>query len=153
MRTIDEQCFFVTGGKNANIYINGKPNPLPIIHGKPSQGANSLAIKGKNTFIVVGGDFDQPDATVQNCCISKDGGLKWTVPQTPPSGYRSCVEYISKKTWITCGYNGVDISNDEGMNWSKISSDSYNVCKKAKKGSVVFLAGNNGLIAKMEEKK
>ncbi|GAC1585130.1 MAG: oxidoreductase [Ginsengibacter sp.] len=150
LRTLDEVAYFVTGGKSANLYILGQPTPLPINHGKQSAGANSIAIKDKNNFIIVGGDFDLPDATSQNACITKDGGKTWSAPQTPPHGYRSCVEYINKRRWITCGYNGVDYSKDDGRNWHNISNESYNVCRRAKKGTSVFLAGATGVIGKLE---
>jgi hypothetical protein len=43
---------------------------------------------------------------------------------------------------ITCGLTGVDISLDEGVNWNSISSQGFHVCRKAKKGKAVFLAGS-----------
>jgi hypothetical protein len=58
------------------------------------------------------------------------------------------VEYLNKNKWITCGLNGVDISNDDGFDWQKISDKSFNVCRKAKKGNAVFLAGN-GRVARL----
>jgi hypothetical protein len=33
------------------------------------------------------------------------------------------------------------------MNWEMISTQSFHVCQKAKKGNKVFLAGSNGKIA------
>ena len=151
LRAFEEQCYFVTGGQTSNLFIMDKPTPLPIIHGKSTAGANSIAIKDKNNFIVVGGDFDKPNSSIQNACYTRDGGTTWQQPETPPHGYRSCVEYMRKKTWITCGYNGVDITKDDGRNWDKISSESFNVCRKAKKGKAVFLAGANGLIGKYQK--
>ena len=100
-------------------------------------------------MIVVGGDFMQKNDTTKNSIFSLDGGLTWTYPQTPPGGYRSCVEYLFEKTWITCGLNGVDMSTDEGKNWKSISTESFHVVRKAKKGSAVFLAGNGGRIGKL----
>ena len=43
---------------------------MPILQGKQSTGANSIAIKNKKTFIVVGGDFNTPDSTLKNCVIT-----------------------------------------------------------------------------------
>ncbi|CAN5577677.1 hypothetical protein BH10BAC3_BH10BAC3_13500 [soil metagenome] len=71
-------------------------------------------------------------------------------PKTPPHGYRSCVEYISKYKLVTVGTSGVDISNDGGNNWQLFSTQSFHECQKAKKGSAVFLACANGKIAKLE---
>jgi hypothetical protein len=62
------------------------------------------------------------------------------------------VEYIKKDRWITCGLNGVDISEDNGSNWKPISDQSFHVCRKAKKGSIVYFAGGNGKIGKLIER-
>ena len=146
----DAACF-VTGGLHSRLFIKDKIIDLPIVQGKETTGANSVAIKNKKIFIVVGGDFNTPDSTYKNCVISNDVGKTWTYPTTPPHGYRSCVEYIDKNQWITCGINGADISNDDGNTWKWISKENFNVCRKAKDGKSVFFAGGKGLIGKMSE--
>lgn len=143
------EAVIITGGASSHIFIRNKKIQLPIIQGTQSTGANSIAIKNKKTMIVVGGDFTQKNDTTKNCVITNDGGLTWQFPLNSPKGYRSCVEYLSKKTWITCGLNGVDLSNDAGKNWTPISTESFHVVRKAKKGKAVFFAGNNGRIGKL----
>lgn len=144
-----EEAVFVSGGLTSHVFIRDKRIPIPILQGKVTTGANSIAVKNKKTMIVVGGDFTEKNATDKNCVITTDGGTTWVSPKTPPSGYRSCVEYLSKNKWITCGLNGADISEDNGMNWENISKGSFNVCRKAKKGDAVFFAGNDGKIGKL----
>jgi photosystem II stability/assembly factor-like uncharacterized protein len=144
------ESVFVSGGLRSHIFIKNKKISLPILQGKESTGANSVAIKNRKTLIVVGGDFLQKDLIEGNCAISDDGGETWRKPQASPSGYRSCVEYLSKNKWITCGLNGVDISTDDGINWKKISDEGFNVCRKAKKGNAVYFAGA-GKIGKLEQ--
>jgi hypothetical protein len=146
----DAACF-VSGGVHSRLFIKDRKFNLPIVQGKETTGANSIAIKNKKTFIVVGGDFNTPDSTGKNCVITHDGGNTWQYPLTPPNGYRSCVEYIEKQQWISCGLNGVDISNDDGNTWKWISTESFNVCRKAKNGKSVFLAGGKGNIRKLSE--
>ncbi|MEO8414710.1 MAG: oxidoreductase [Ginsengibacter sp.] len=144
----DAACF-VTGGLHSRLFIKDKRMELPILQGKESTGANSIAIKNKKTCIVVGGDFNTPDSTYKNCVLTSDGGNTWNYPSIPPHGYRSCVEYIHKHQWISCGLNGVDISNDDGYTWNWISKESFNVCRKAKKGNGVFFAGGKGTIGRL----
>ncbi|HEY8659666.1 MAG TPA: oxidoreductase [Hanamia sp.] len=144
-----EEAVFISGGFTSNIFIRNKKINLPILQGKESTGANSIAIKNSKTMIVVGGDFTTKDATTKNCAFTKDGGNTWVTPRIPPSGYRSCVEYLHKDEWITCGLNGVDISIDNGDNWKPISKESFHVCCKAKKGKSVYFAGNGGKVGKM----
>lgn len=146
-----EEAVFISGGFTSNIFIRNKKINLPILQGKESTGANSIAIKNSKTMIVVGGDFTTKDATDKNCAFTKDGGNTWFTPKIPPSGYRSCVEYLHKNEWITCGLNGVDISIDNGDNWKPISKESFHVCRKAKKGKAVYFAGN-GKIGKLADK-
>ncbi len=143
------EAVFITGGLTSHIFIRDKKIPIPILQGKESTGANSIAVKNSKTMIVVGGDFTKKDDTLKNCIITTDGGITWISPKTSPTGYRSCVEYLQKNTWITCGLNGVDISDDNGMNWKNISNESFHVCRKAKKGNVVFFAGNGGRVGKL----
>lgn len=143
------EVVFITGGLTSHIFIQNQKIPLPIIQGTQTTGANSIAVKNKETMIVVGGDFTKKDDTIKNCVITKDGGLTWEFPTKNPTGYRSCVEYLSEKTWVTCGLNGVDISNDDGDNWTSISTESFHVVRKAKKGTAVYFAGNKGKIGKL----
>jgi photosystem II stability/assembly factor-like uncharacterized protein len=144
-----QEAVFVSGGLKSRLFIRDKKIDLPILQGKSTTGANSIAVKNSNTMIIVGGDFTAKDDTTKNCCITTDGGKTFNYPVTAPHGYRSCVEYIEKKTWISCGLNGVDISNDEGKNWNWISKESFNVCRKAKKGNTIFFAGAGGKIGKL----
>lgn len=81
--------------------------------------------------------------------MTEDGGKTWKAPNTAPHGYRSCVEYLSKKTILTCGLNGVDYSSDDGKNWKWISKESFNVCRVSKMGTAIFLAGAKGKIGKL----
>jgi hypothetical protein len=144
-----QEAVFISGGLKSHLFIREKKILLPILQGKESAGANSLAVKNEKTLIVVGGDFNAKDSTLKNCYITRDGGTTWIAPIVPPHGYRSCVEWIVKKKWISCGLNGVDYSADEGNTWSWISKESFHVCRKAKKSNAVFFAGGGGRIARL----
>jgi hypothetical protein len=145
---MDAACF-VTGGLHSRLFIKDKIINLPIAQGNESTGANSISLKNLKYFIIVGGNYLTPDSSDKNCVITADGGLHWQYPSTPPHGYRNCVAYIKKYQWITCGYNGVDFSSNDGKTWKWISKTSFNVCATDKKGRSVFLAGNKGTIAKL----
>lgn len=145
------EAVFVTGGLVSRIYIRDKKIVLPIVHGKGSTGANSIAVKNRKTMIVVGGDFTKKNDSAKNCSITYNGGSDWVLPDKSPLGYRSCIEYLQKNKWITCGLTGVDMSNDDGNTWVSISKEGFHVCRKAKKGNVVYLAGNDGKVGKLIE--
>ena len=100
-------------------------------------------------MIIVGGDFSNAASTEKNCFISTNGGKTWKAPKTPPNGYRSSVEFLSKNDVLTCGLNGIDYSRDGGKNWRLLSKESFNVCKIARIGTGIFLAGANGRIGRI----
>jgi hypothetical protein len=131
------------------LFIRDKAIDLPLLQGATSTGGNSVAVKNPHTLIVIGGDFSKDTLQEKNCFLTLDGGATWIRPTTPPHGYRGCVEYIGDKDVLCCGTSGVDISNDNGINWKLISSASFHVCRQAKKGKTVFLAGSGGRVAKL----
>jgi photosystem II stability/assembly factor-like uncharacterized protein len=155
VRKLDrESACFVSGGLKSRLYLRDKVIDLPIIQGKETTGANSVAIQdnrklqGGMRLIVVGGDFGRDSSREKNCFLTRDGAKSWIAPSNPPHGYRSCVEFLDADRLICCGTSGIDVSSDGGMNWKLISKESYHVCQKAKKGKSVFLAGN-GHIARL----
>jgi hypothetical protein len=140
---------YVSGGTASRIFYREKFYTLNILQGKESTGANSVVINSRHkNAVIVGGDFMMDTLSSQNCVLMQ---LKkepvFSLPQTPPHGYRSCVEYITEDKLITCGTSGIDISNDGGKNWEIVSTLGFHVCQKAKKGSKIFLAGGDGKIA------
>jgi photosystem II stability/assembly factor-like uncharacterized protein len=144
-----KEAVFVTGGIKSRMYIRDRIIEMPIIQNKETTGANSVAVKDSKTMIVVGGDFNTKDSSTQNCVITFDGGKTFTTPTIPPHGYRSCVEFIKRKTWVSCGLNGVDISTDNGNTWQWISKESFHAVRKAKDGKSVFFSGGNGRIGRL----
>jgi len=120
---------------------------LSIKHGKPSQGAFSISNPGGP--VIVGGDYQNDHLADSTTMYFYDGtyaGYLLRMAKTPPSGYQSCVEFISGRTFLSTGTPGSNITSDGGKTWKQIDATSYNVCRKAKKGKLVLLAGNNGTI-------
>lgn len=150
-RTIKHDIFIVTGGASANLLTsNGKEKKwrsmaLPLLKGKSSQGGFSIT-KDKSSLIAVGGDYQQDTRTDSVACYSTDWGLTWKLADIPPAGFQSCVEYISVNTYLSTGTPGSNITTDGGRTWKKIDDTSYNVCRRAKHGKLVLLAGNGGKI-------
>ncbi|HMG68798.1 MAG TPA: hypothetical protein VK588_13965 [Chitinophagaceae bacterium] len=156
IRALDkDEAVFVSGGTESRIFIRNSAVELPIVQGKETTGANSISVydehsrKGGKRMIVVGGDFNADSVSQKNCFYTDDGGKTWIAPKISPHGYRSCVEYLSKKDIVTCGLNGVDYSLDGGKNFTWISKESFHVCRIAKYGPSIFLAGQNGKIGRL----
>jgi photosystem II stability/assembly factor-like uncharacterized protein len=148
LRYDNKQIKIVTGGTISRKLAYGNNHwsvkKTLLIQGKQSQGAFSISNDG---LVIVGGDY-QNDHSVDSVAeyhSYKTG--KTTLAKTPPAGYQSCVERINKNAYLSTGTPGSNISIDGGKTWAKIDGASYNVCRKAKQGSLVILAGNNGRIA------
>jgi len=148
--------FMVSGGKRSRLITNNGPTDLPMIQGKESTGANSIDFydngvpdKPGKRMVIVGGDFNADSSNRRNCFYTTDGGKSWETPKTPPHGYRSCVEYLAQKLILSCGLTGVDYSRDGGKNWKWISKESFHVCRIARIGESIYLAGGNGKVGKI----
>jgi photosystem II stability/assembly factor-like uncharacterized protein len=148
--------YLVTGGTRSRLTAPGGTIVLPLLQGKESTGANAIdifdngiPIKAGNRMVIVGGDFAADSSREKNCVYTTNGGKTWRQPKTPPHGYRSCVEYLSKKDLLACGLNGVDYSDDGGKNWQWISKEGFHVCRIARVGTAIYLAGNKGKVARV----
>lgn len=156
VRALDnDEAVFVSGGLRSSLFIRDEKAALPLAQGTESSGANSIAVwdryrkKGGDRLVVVGGDFSHDSVATGNCYYSTNRGRTWNLPHQPPHGYRSCVEYLDKTALVSCGTSGVDYTIDNADTWKLISRESFHVCRIAKLGTSVFLAGPNGKVAKL----
>lgn len=112
-------------------------------------------------LVAVGGDFSKPDSTSGTASVCRPklaGGLtQFTceAAQTFPHGYRSAVAYdAARRTWITVGPNGTDISGD-GRDWRPVHPDgSLHEGADADRDwnalSLPFVVGPRGRIGKLD---
>lgn len=148
----DSNIDFVTGGSVARNFSTGPPynkwhiDYLPIKQGKASQGAFSYA----DFDIIVGGDYandkdsDHVAVYLEAMMMSIKNGLEPS--HKGPAGFQSCVEEIKAGTYLSTGTSGSNITTDGGKTWTKIDDTRFNVCRKAKNGKLVLLAGGSGKI-------
>ncbi len=113
-------------------------------------------------LVAVGGDFSKPDSssgTASVCRPKLAGGLtQFTceAAQTLPHGYRSAVAYdAARRTWITVGPNGTDISTDDGRNWRPVHPDGAlregaDADRDWNALSLPFVVGPRGRIGKLD---
>ena len=154
------------GGKSGSFYFHRnssfdhwKSALLPLATGSVSSGPFAIGIRWTRLkctdcdhpsdyfFIVVGGDYSQPEEQVGTAAYSTDGGVHWTASTTPPHGYRSAVQWSEPlKAWFTVGTNGSDISRDDGKTWQPLDNGNWNAL------SLPFAVGPNGRIARLNEK-
>ena len=159
---LNQDLFFVSGGLTSRLWINGFATDLPIIQGRNSTGANSIAISPNgNHLTIVGGDFTKDtyaDSVIVQLKmhVQPNSNNKHLSVRTPiwmvdnaagkPNGYRSSVTYLNNKTLIACGTSGVDISKNKGQNWELISKESFHVVHIQPNTKNAILAGSGGRI-------
>ncbi|MFD0792740.1 WD40/YVTN/BNR-like repeat-containing protein [Mucilaginibacter litoreus] len=154
LRVADKRITIVTGGGDSHVItspinkLNWSYNKLPLTNGAASKGAFSIAY-GKKQAIVVGGDYVRNKATdsVAYIFASKHDFKKGAFPSSGPAGYQSGVEFIKDGIFVSTGTSGTNITLDGGKTWRKIGDDSYNVCRIAKNGSLILLAGDGGKVS------
>jgi photosystem II stability/assembly factor-like uncharacterized protein len=141
----------VTGGTRSRWVTQTYSVILPLQQGRQSTGANAVAAGDNKLLVAVGGDFANDKRSDSTGAISRDGGKTWQHPVVGLSGYRSSVAYLGRGRLIASGTSGVDVSNDQGMNWQRVSELGFHVVVRSVKGSRVYLAGSKGRVAVMEE--
>ncbi|MEM7785557.1 MAG: YCF48-related protein [Planctomycetota bacterium] len=119
----------------------------------PSSGIFSIHFVDNKNGIAVGGNYQQPDSTLGNYAITRDGGMTWRVPKkgVPPTGYRSCVAHFMKGreiTLVAVGPNGTDISGDLGDSWRRVSNHGFHSVEFSPDGRSGWATGSDGRIAK-----
>ena len=116
-------------GQEATCSIEWVHAQVPVAAGSASAGVFSLASRTasnqrgemKTIVVAVGGDYAKPDAAGANAATSVDGGEQWTAAVRGPAGYRSAVAYDKDAgQWIAVGPTGIDVSSDDGKNWSPV---------------------------------
>lgn len=149
---------FASGGTVSRFFrFNGAAwhiTDWPATQGLATTGIFSFAFRDASNGVAVGGDYKDMMQEKRNCLITRDGGRTWTTPALAPKGYRTSIEYLDNKRMIVTGPLGTEVSGDGGNTWSPLGNDpnGYHVARKAKKGTVVYLAGGKGRIAILDVK-
>jgi hypothetical protein len=147
----DKLITIVTGGSNSRILTSPIKNhlwtakELSLTNGAASRGAFSVAY-GNNQTIIVGGNYakDKQSDSVAYILPKAKAKFKTNIPVTGPAGYQSCVEHIKGDIFLSTGTSGSNLTIDGGKTWQKIDTTGYNVCRKAKHGNLILLAGDGG---------
>ncbi len=144
--------FLVSGGMDARVFrsvnrgLSWFVADTPITKGTAGSGIFSIAMLDKTRGVIVGGNYEKPEETINNLAFTNDGGKTW-IAGKGLNGYRSGVAYIDKKTLIAVGSNGSDLSTDGGKTWTNLDKENYNAVQ-AKGKNAVWAVGANGLVAK-----
>ena len=153
----ENKVWIGSGGINSRVYFSSNKGQTweiidtPIIQGESTKGIYSIDFYDEKNGFAIGGDYTKPLENNSNKISTKDGGKTWSVVadnQNP--GYRSCVRYFPNNlgnSLVAIGFNGIDISNDKGNSWKKISNESFYTLRFLN-DSVAYAAGK-GKISKL----
>lgn len=143
------------GGEKARMLISAdlgntwQSVEVPILSGKASQGIFSVVFQDLKNGVAVGGDYTQPNLAEKTGVYTSDGGKSWKIAKIPPKGYRSCVSYIRKKTYVAVGTSGIDFTKDGGKKWENISTEGFHTVRFIREGNIGWAIGSKGKLAKL----
>jgi photosystem II stability/assembly factor-like uncharacterized protein len=149
-----------TGGKHSRMFVSDDKAKsftileLPIIQGETMTGVFSTAFRNEKQGIIVGGNYEADSLKRDHIFLTNDGGKTWKAPSAPTRGIREGSEYITDKIIVATGFPGTDISYDSGVTWTSLSDErQFAVVRKARKGSLVVIAGGSGKIGLIKPSK
>ncbi len=156
---VGDNVWLVSGGTRARVFHSENKGETwrvyntPIVQGGQMTGIFSSHFYDSQNGIIVGGDWNQKNKNTENKAITKDGGKTWTlIANGEGPSYRSSVRYIpgsNGKELIAVGTPGISYSKDGGLNWKKISEESFYTIRFTPDGKSAWLAGS-GKIGKLE---
>ena len=141
--------FLISGGNDARVFRSETRGSswtaaeTPITKGTPGSGIFSIAMRDTQNGLIVGGNYEKPNEINNNLAFTNDGGKNWMLAKGL-DGYRSGVSYIDKKTIVTVGASGSDLSTDGGKTWTNLDKENYNSVQSKGKNAV-WAVGANGL--------
>jgi photosystem II stability/assembly factor-like uncharacterized protein len=123
----------------------------PVATG-PATGVFSIAFRDTLHGVVVGGNYREETAAVDNVAVTSDGGATWSlVRERALSGFRSVVAWapaLSDQSLVAIGPSGVDWSFDDGRSWTPAPGEGFDTVSLAPRASIGWAAGQGGRISK-----
>jgi photosystem II stability/assembly factor-like uncharacterized protein len=145
------QYWLVSGGNHPRVFHTFDSGAVwtvakTPIRGGASAGIYSVAFRGANRGVVVGGDYADPANRVAAAATSTDGGRTWALSTRQVWGYRSGVAYVTGRIVVAVGPTGSDVSRSGGIRWSHFDDDWYDGIECAHDGTC-WGSGTNGRVA------
>ncbi len=154
-------AWIATGSRVLHTGDRGKTwtvTPAPLDSGE-SAGIFSITFRDALHGVIVGGDYKQERAAVNNVAVTSDGGKTWSlVREKGLSGYRSAVKYLpgGGTSLVAIGPSGADLSLDDGRTWTPLtypaSVAGFDAIGFAPGRKTAWASGNKGELAKVSFK-
>lgn len=146
--------YLVSGGSDARVFrstdrgLSWSVADTPIVKGTSGSGIFSIAMFDGKNGVIVGGNYEKPDAGNNNSAFTLDGGKTWNLANGL-SGYFSGVAFINRKMLIAVGSTRFALSFDGGKNWKYFPHGNKNLnAVRAKGKNAVWAVGADGFVGK-----
>ncbi|MBR8536746.1 hypothetical protein KDU71_14310 [Carboxylicivirga sediminis] len=151
-------AWMASGGPAARIYLTQDDGTswrvvsTPMKAQSASDGIYSVAFSNAQKGIAVGGNYMHPELNDSIAAYTSDGGLSWRLAQSMPTGFRSCVQYVTvehTQLAVAMGKTGYDYSMDDGKNWLHGGEEGYYTLRPVPGEASAYVAGANGRVARL----
>jgi photosystem II stability/assembly factor-like uncharacterized protein len=152
-------AWLVSGGSAARVFHSTDRGrhwtvvESPMLSGPASAGIFSIAFSSDSNAVIVGGDYQKPEATEKNAAHTGDAGKSWQLlTQQAPSGFRSGVAFTklgSVLVGLTVGTSGTDLSRDGGLTWGNLEKEDFNTVAFDRRG-VAWAVGPKGRVGRVD---
>jgi len=125
----DSTFVFVSGGeksrffKSTDLGATWTDFTLPYYPGE-STGAYTMCFANDSIGVIAGGDYRDPELSLNTCFYTVDGGESWLNAMNTVRGYRSCLYFVNG-VFYACGRNGIDFSVNGGRDWTPFANGAY----------------------------
>ena len=150
------KTWLVSGGEKSRVFysedkgMTWKIFESPIVHGEKMTGTFTSDFYNDKIGIIAGGNYEKPEQNYQNKALTVDGGRTWKlVGENQGFGYASCIQFFPKsagKKIVSVGLTGMYISEDFGLNWTKLSDDKSLFTLRFLNKNTAIAGGKNKII-------
>ncbi len=150
---VGNHAWIVSGGKKARVFhspdrgTSWEVYDTPIAQGGQMTGIFTTAFYNEKQGIIFGGDWEKQTQNTQNKAMTEDGGKTWQlIADGQHPGYRSSVQYVPNSqgnALFALGIPGISYSENGGLHWELLSTESFYTMRICKDGNTAWLAGRN----------
>ena len=157
----DDDAWIASGGAAARVFHTTDKGrtwsvvDTPLVR-SDAGGIFSLAVRGLQKLVAVGGDFEKPNKSADTSAYSTDGGTTWH-PGGDLDGYRSGSAFLPRTAAtgtpstgvIAVGPTGTNVSFDGGVTWKSVRNGAFDAVECTGDGAC-WASGSDGRVGLLD---